>query len=268
VQSRKWYLLYSGQDVSQPPVYIHEASQNWDWDGQPTKWWHAWLVLYCALISTGSSGGGVSVSAASGGFVTVTGLSGMTSADVGRWLFISGAATPANNGSFQIVKLISASSVLIANSVGTSDANNGSLLWETAAYRGFAPQLACGTPGLKCGTPGLKCGVRSDGDTAAIFTTIRQLLRTWKSNQTYYRWIVVSFNGGDGSANTDYSPYSTDTTGDHNPDGTWRHWSKTVNGHRVSARVTKTYLDAGRRTHDAFVSGTGRYVDSYEHSQT
>lgn len=267
LSSKKWDLVYDGQDLSADCTHIRETSQNWDWDGLGARWWRSWLVLYSTALPIGNSGSSASVSAQSGGFVTVTGLAGMTAADVGRWIFFSGVADTANNGGLlQVVHVLSASSVKIGNSVGTLDANNGSILWVVKEYQGFKPGLRCGTPGLKCGTPGLACGFQ--GDVAQTFATIRLLLRTWKSRQTYYPWIVVAFNGLDGSAGTDYSPYSTDAVGGHNPDGTWKRWSKTVGGGRLSARVTKTYLDQNRTTNDCFVDGTGRYASSYEHTDS
>lgn len=264
VLSRKWNLFYYGDDFSGESTYIHEATPNWDWDGVTTHWWRSWLVLYSAALSTGNTGATASVAAAVSGFVTVTGLSGMSSADVGRWLEVSGAADVTNNdGVFQIAEFISATSVKIGNPAGTLDANNGALVWDVGAYQQFSPAPVCGTPGLTCGTSVFSCGFYTD--VTQTFATVRQLLNTWKSRQTFYMWIVVAFSGRGGQGGADYSPYSTDTTGDHNPDGTWKNWSKTVAGQRVSARVTKTYLDLGRTTLDAFVPGTGRYGGSYEY---
>jgi hypothetical protein len=263
VLSRKWDLVYSGQDLSGEDVYINKATPNWDWDGVTTHWWRSWLVLYSAPVSTGNLGAAASVAAAAAGFVTVTGLSGMSGADMGRWIAVSGSADSVHNdGLFQIAQILSATSVKIGNPVGTNDANNGALSWEVGAYQQFTPAPMCGTPGLMCGS-GISCGFYTD--VTQVFATVRQLLNTWKSRQTFYVWIVVAFYGTGGQPNADYSPYSTDTIGDHNPDGTWKNWSKTVAGKRVAARVTKSYLDLGRTTLDAFIPGTGRYGGSYEY---
>ena len=62
--------------------------------------------------------------------ITVTGLTGMTAASVGRYLRVSGAASAANNGTWQITGFFSATSVKIRNaSAVASDANNGSITW-------------------------------------------------------------------------------------------------------------------------------------------
>jgi hypothetical protein len=74
--------------------------------------------------------------------LTITGLTGMTSADIGRFLVVSGAATSANNtaptdviGPFLIVTLDPLSggtSVTAYGRPGTAapDANNGSISWQ------------------------------------------------------------------------------------------------------------------------------------------
>lgn len=62
--------------------------------------------------------------------ITVTGLTGMSSDSVGRFLTITGAANASNNGTFQIVTFVSASSVTIRNASGAGgDGNNGSIGW-------------------------------------------------------------------------------------------------------------------------------------------
>lgn len=77
---------------------------------------------------SGQTGSGASITN-SGGTIIVTGLTGMTAQSVGRFLTISGAATGANNGTFLIVELNSATSVDISNASGATDANNGSIIW-------------------------------------------------------------------------------------------------------------------------------------------
>ena len=67
----------------------------------------------------------------------VSGLTGMVATSsnplvrgsVGDHLTIIGAATGANNGTFKITRVISATSVEIENSSATTDANNGTLIW-------------------------------------------------------------------------------------------------------------------------------------------
>lgn len=77
-----------------------------------------------------ASGTAASLGAPVGGFIVVTGLTAMSRQHFGLTLTISGAATPSNNGEFQIVEVISATSVRIrALLAAGSDANNGALTW-------------------------------------------------------------------------------------------------------------------------------------------
>lgn len=89
-----------------------------------------------AAIS-GQTGAAASMAAAAGGEIVVTGLTGMTTESVGRFLTFTGAAAGANNDTFLIVSFTSASSVTITDN-GTApgnDANNGALSWtERAPY--------------------------------------------------------------------------------------------------------------------------------------
>jgi len=59
--------------------------------------------------------------------MTISGLSGMTSAAIGDHITISGSATPANNGTFAIVSIVNDTSVTINNAGGLADA--GPLVW-------------------------------------------------------------------------------------------------------------------------------------------
>lgn len=90
---------------------------------------------------SGQSGAAASTAAGAGaGNLRITGLTGMTTQSVGRYLTISGAATLANNGTFLIAAYNSATSVDIVNAAGvTPDANDGSLGWvERYAYTSVA----------------------------------------------------------------------------------------------------------------------------------
>lgn len=88
------------------------------------------------------SGAAASVTAVSGSGLaktaTITGLTGMTSADVGKQLYFSLATNPGNNcsagGSFTIASFISATSVTIRNAQAVVEAT-GAIYWQDS-YRG------------------------------------------------------------------------------------------------------------------------------------
>ena len=63
------------------------------------------------------------------GVVTVSGLTGMTSASVGNTITIGSATTPGNNGTFAIASVINTTTVTITNLGGATDANNGHIVW-------------------------------------------------------------------------------------------------------------------------------------------
>lgn len=78
----------------------------------------------------GQTGSAASVTSFATPVATITGLTGMTAASIGRMLTISGAASPGNNGTFLIIALNSATSVDITNAGAVAgDANNGSIVW-------------------------------------------------------------------------------------------------------------------------------------------
>ena len=92
--------------------------------------------LFLGSPIAGQAGTTATISAASGGISTLTGLSGFTSSSVGSFITITGAASVGNNGTFQITNYNSTSSVDISNAIGTfPDANSGSLVWtERLSY--------------------------------------------------------------------------------------------------------------------------------------
>ena len=66
------------------------------------------------------------------GLLTVGGLTGLTSASVGRNLIISNATSGANNGTFRIVSQ-TGTAAKIANASGVADANTGHISWTEAS---------------------------------------------------------------------------------------------------------------------------------------
>lgn len=86
-----------------------------------------------AAIS-GQTGSAASITNSSG-VITVSGLTGMTAQSVGRFLTISGATTGTNNGTFLITGFNNTTNIIISNSSGVTDANNGSIVWtERKSY--------------------------------------------------------------------------------------------------------------------------------------
>lgn len=77
----------------------------------------------------GQLGSSAILSSATYGLVTLNGLTGMSLNSVGRFITLSGAAVPGNNGTFLITSYISASSVNIINASGALDTNSGSISW-------------------------------------------------------------------------------------------------------------------------------------------
>ena len=83
------------------------------------------------VTGTGNSGAAATISSVTNGVATLTGLTGFAAATAGqRWITISGANTPGNNGTFKILSYVSATSVTIRNSgADAADSNNGSISW-------------------------------------------------------------------------------------------------------------------------------------------
>lgn len=83
--------------------------------------------------SGGSVGSGATASLTTldRGRITLTGVTGLTSAHEGNFMTITGAASGGNNGTFQISSVTSATeAVLINASAVASDANNGAISWS------------------------------------------------------------------------------------------------------------------------------------------
>lgn len=86
---------------------------------------------------SGQTGSAASITTLSGIALTITGLTGMTSASVGRFLTIGGASNASNNGTFLIIAYNSSTSVNVSNGLGVaSDPSSGSIIWtEREPYR-------------------------------------------------------------------------------------------------------------------------------------
>ena len=85
-------------------------------------------------------GTAAAMSSAVGGHVLFTGLVQMSRQHLDRQITVSGAATAANNGSWTIVEIISATSVrVVALTAPGADANNGALVWSVTGADSVAP---------------------------------------------------------------------------------------------------------------------------------
>lgn len=84
-------------------------------------------------IISGRSGAAASVS---NGTNNVTGLSGMSEADVGRYLTLYNTAVDGNQRHARITAFISTSSVTVDGAAFTTDGNDGSIKWQVSRHPG------------------------------------------------------------------------------------------------------------------------------------
>ncbi len=233
--SENWDITYNNGQKS----HVQLGTQNWDWDGA-NYWWRCWLILYMTLVPTGQNGATATIFSVNvnGWEVALTGLSGMTPDSVGHYLTVSGAANTENNGTFQIVRYFSATSVSIANpAVVWPDANSGAISWVENYYPTIGPAPVWDAPGATWDDPSRSWGLNVPSTT---IDGIRSLLRLWKSAGSYYRNIILCFGGADGEATEEFSPYSTMGAG--NPDGTWGPLSANIGGVMKQTRLTGAAL--------------------------
>jgi hypothetical protein len=254
-----WDTINNGDPQGQQPAHAYITPANWNWDGVDNAT-RAWLVLFMHLVPTGASGSGASVASVGGsgvsgvtsGFATITGLSGFTAVNIGEYLICTGGAHSGNNGTFQIVAVPSSSSVIIANTAAVA---TDTVAWSVSAYPFIGPAPVYGSPSFVWGqgyTWGVNC-------SSFVIQSIRQIVQRWKSASTYYPNIIISFGGGDATAGNEFSPNSSQGSG--NPDGTWAGPGKLVNGCWVPARTTVNPFTA-------FCDGTGVSVQCYEKNRT
>ena len=289
-----WSTQYVGDALGVPPSLM-TVPTNFNWDGT-YKPWRSWLILYMSAVPTGQSGssaatgvypaptyigsnvGGVWTPGGSSGptvqsyMLPLTGLAGLSAANVGNMITITGSSH-GNNGTFQIASVQSATACTIASTTGSaSDA--GPLIWSISAYPYIAPGPCWGTPGVAFGQgqqtpPPVTLGQNAGGVwvpaspvgqtygtsvswglscSPQVIQSIRLLLQRWKSATTYYPQIIVAFDGATGAAGSAYSPNSTE--GDGNPDGTFGSVGALSSGVWVPTR--KIFSTA-----DCYCQGTG-----------
>jgi hypothetical protein len=264
-----WDVVRIGDALGSVPTRTKIAPSDFNWDGgaQP---WRSWLVLHQTLVAVpglagaaaatgaatasacfaepGRTVSGVVVPSVSGTpvdspWLAVTGLSGLTSAQVGQYLTLSGSAHALNNGNWQIVSVQSATSCTVANPLGTAH-DAGPLAWSVSEYPWIAPAMVWGAPGTVFGqgetqAPPLDLGTIVGGVlqpttdappnagpsaswglscSSGLVDRLRGIVKTWKSGPTWYVNLVVSFAGHDlGLAGSEYSPLSS--PGGGNPNG-------------------------------------------------
>lgn len=265
-----WSTIFNTTPIGAQPARAQISPSNWNWDG---LWrpWRCWLILYMSITPTGITGSSASVTTAGGAssrgqnvngvwvpggpsvganaFLTITGLSGLTSSDAKKWITFSGAASSGNNGPLQVSTVLSSSSCVVANPNGVAnDANNGAISWSLGSYDIIGPGPVWGASGATWGDATVSIGLSVPASTVA---TIRSLLATWKAARTYYPQIVVAFDGADLRAGSQFSPWSAPGSG--NPNGTYGSLGINVNGVWVPSESTQS-------PYDAFCDGTGRYV--------
>jgi hypothetical protein len=216
-------------------------------------------------------------------WLTITGLSGMSSANVGQWLTLSGSGHATNNGSWPILSVISSTSCTIANPGGIVDATD--LTWSVGYYPYIGPGPVYGAPGVVYGQgentippidtgsnvggvwqPSTTAGPASEPSlsygltcSADVVQSIRQLLRIWKSAGTYYPNIVIAFDGANGAEGSAFSPNSG--VGSGNPDGTFGGVGKLVSGVWVPNRLVAS-------PYDCYCQGTGTRQQCSRENQT
>lgn len=266
-----WDTIYNRTPIGSPPAHIKISPANWNWDGNYLRWWQ-WLVIFSHLVSTGQSGttatfnatpwvtglgvnsAGVWVPSANattdGPFVTVTGLSALTTSNVLQYITFTNVANSTNAQTVQIVEVLTDNSCIVAMPKHViADGNNGSIHWSISAFSGISPGPVWGANGALWGDTNRSIGLNVVSD---YVTSIRNILQLWKKADTYYQSIIVAFDGGDSTNGNMFSPQSVQGMG--NPDGTWGQPGKLSAGVWVPARVCHNLFDC-------FADGTGRYVE-------
>ena len=309
-----WNQVYQNTPIGAQPTLTTVYPTNIQWDlpvsGEPKPTWRRWLILPMALVATGLAGSaaatstaaasacftspgqnvnGVWVPATSGTpvntpWLTLTGLAGLSAAQVGQWITNTGSGHAGNNGCFQIVSFVNPTSCVVANPNGVA-ADAGPLTWTIGAYPFIGPGPAWGSPGVVFGqgeqtppgppppdtgtnfggvwqpaasivtatAPTISWGLNCRAD---LIATIRSIVKRWKSAGTYYQHIVVAFDAGTGAPGDAYSPNSTQGAG--NPDGTFGQVGKNVGGVWVPTRI----IGGNPQTPylwDCFCQGTGEF---------
>lgn len=110
------------------------------------------------------AGVAASITAASAGLVTITGLTGMSLNDVGRFITISAAVNVANNGTFRIAAFVSATIVKYTNTIAVVE-NTGAISWGTLTGDQAELKMPSGrfSPDLSGSLASITTAVTTDG---------------------------------------------------------------------------------------------------------
>lgn len=268
-----WDTIYNGDSIGAVPTHSMQMPSVWNWDGKSYTW-RAWLILYMHIVTVLSGTGASTTTAAPGSllgqnvngvwvpgtsgtavnnpWLTITGLSGLTSANAGQWLTLSGSTHAGNNGTFFIASVSSATTCVIANPNGVAS-DTGPLTWSIGEYPWIGPGPAWGSPGYVFGQgqaafPPIDTGSLSGGVwkpsvseigfapsfswgldvSSLVITSIRNILKSRKSAATYYPNFIVVFGAGE------YLPSGTNPTGQFgsfgsNVNGVWTATPRTIN---------------------------------------
>ena len=267
-----WDEMFFSTAIGAPPVHTTVSPANFNWDGH-SKPWRSWLVLFMSLVPTGLSGSGAALVSASAGslpgghnvngvwvpltsgtpvnspWITISGMSGLTSNNVGQWVTFADFGQSPNNGVFPIVEVISATECVIANPNAAFPDSGG--FWSIGSYPWIGPALPWGSPTAPAFSAtstvsfALNC-------SSALIQSIRQIVKKRKAAHAYYPHIIVAFDGGTGATGSAYSPSSAQGAG--NPDGSFGASGKNVAGVWVPTRLISS-------TFDAYCDGTGQYAN-------
>jgi len=264
-----WDQYLIGSALGAEPNHVRVTPQNWNWDGAFHPW-RNWFIVYLSTAPVGITGtaatfasaGGSGVTGVTSGFVTVTGMSGLTADQVQQYIevgFYTGTAIfSVNAGSYQIVSVLSATSCIIAAPTATVPDPGGTVEWSIRKYPYMKPAPVCGAPDAVCGSGSVGV-VMADGMSAADpVSSIRSLIVRWKSGSTYYQNIIFSF--GATAFAGEFSPASSAGAG--NPPGTWTTYGHNVGGVWVALRVPPV------SPFTCFAIGTGRCVQCSQENVT
>lgn len=100
----------------------------------------------CPDTTASGAGAGGTLAVAGGGAMTLTdGDNTFTAAAVGRYVSITGAVNPSNNGAFPIVQLAGANTIVYANPAGVAETLPGGAMHVNIAGAGPIPSAPTGT---------------------------------------------------------------------------------------------------------------------------